>query len=109
MRGLDPLGHGGSRIDGNRETSVMQSAGEVPDVQDEDPGQTRGADGGDRGAPAEVPWAARTCTSPGAAELRMFAWLSAPVPSSSSTNTLFSRGGLGITDGESAGPDQPPP
>ena len=38
----------------------------------------------------------------------MFAWLSAPVPSSSSTNTLFSRGGLGIADEASAGPDKPP-
>ncbi len=59
-------------------------------------------------APAGAPRGVTTCTRPGAAELRMFAWLSAPVPSSSSTNTLFCRGGLGITEDACAGPDRPP-
>ena len=59
-------------------------------------------------APAGAPGADRTCTSPGAAECRMFSWLSAPVPSSSSTNTLFAPGGLGITEDGCAGPDRPP-
>ena len=58
--------------------------------------------------PADWPPAARTCTSPGATESRMLAWLSAPVPLSSSMNILFFDGGLGITDEAEAEPDNPP-
>ena len=38
----------------------------------------------------------------------MFAWLSAPVPLSSSTKTLLARGGAGMTEDGRAGPDRAP-
>ncbi len=58
--------------------------------------------------PADCPLADRTCTRPGATDSSRFAWLSAPVPSSSATNTLFFDGGLGMTDEAEADPDRPP-
>ena len=58
--------------------------------------------------PADCPLAGWTCTRPGATDSSRFAWLSAPVPSSSATNTLFLDGGLGITEEAEAGPDNPP-
>src|ERR1017187_6659002 len=49
-------------------------------------------------SPREDPAGDTMCTSPGAVASRMLAWLSAPVPSSSSTNCLFAGGGEGIAE-----------
>ena len=42
---------------------------------------------------------------PGTVDCRMFSWLSAPVPSSSSTNVWLAGGGVGMADAADALPD----
>ena len=52
--------------------------------------------------PVPVPCADMMRTRPGTVDCRMLAWLSAPVPSSSSTNVWFCVGGVGMAENADA-------